>query len=248
MRKVLKIRSRDKSKGLFSFLFLLLFYTVSYSQNVGISATGNVPPNSSAGLDISATNKGLLIPRIALTATASSSPLAAHVAGMIVYNTATVGDVTPGFYYDNGTAWVSGFPKANAAGDMIYWDGSAWVNVPAGQPGQLLQVSSSGNPYWGAAGYASLTTAQVTGVQSISAISGGNITADGGFAVTARGVCWAGTANPTIADNFTVDGSGIGGFLSSVTGLVSGNTYYVRAYATNSAGTSYGNQVSFSTP
>jgi hypothetical protein len=64
--------------------------------------------------------------------------------------------------------------------------------------------------------------------------------ADGGAPVTARGVCWSTTANPTTADNKTVDGTGIGTFTSSITGLASGTTYYVRSYATNSMGTTYG--------
>jgi hypothetical protein len=112
----------------------------------------------------------------------------------------------------------------------------------------LLQIGSSGSPYWGDVGFASLTTAQVTGVQTTSALSGGNVTADGGFAVTDRGVCWATTANPTTANSFTASGTGTGGFVSNITGLVSGTLYYARAYATNINGTSYGNQISFTTP
>lgn len=248
MKRVWRYHSYIINRIFIVFLFLLIINTISFSQSVGISATGTAPPNASAGLDVSSANKGVLIPRIALTSTASSSPLASHVAGMLVYNTATDGDVTPGFYYNNGATWVSGFPKANAAGDMMYWDGSAWVSISAGQPGQLLQISSSGSPYWGDVGFASLTTAQVTGVQTMSALSGGNITADGGFAVTDRGVCWAITPNPTTANSFAASGTGTGGFVSNITGLVSGTLYYARAYATNINGTSYGNQISFTTP
>lgn len=68
---------------------------------------GNNPTviNGNAVLDIESTNKGVLLPRLALTATSNASPLSAHVAGMFVYNTATVNDVTPGIYYNNGTQW-----------------------------------------------------------------------------------------------------------------------------------------------
>jgi uncharacterized protein (TIGR02145 family) len=93
---------------------------------------------------------------------------------------------------------------------------------------------------------ATLTTAPVTSITSNSAISGGNINSDGGSAVTVRGVCWSTSTNPTIADPHSIDGKGIGGFASSLTGLTA-NTYYVRAYATNSAGTEYGNEVTFAT-
>jgi len=93
-----------------------------------------------------------------------------------------------------------------------------------------------------------LTTVAATGVTLTTAVSGGNITADGGGAVTARGVCWAITTNPIIgALNTTTDGIGIGSFISNLSPLLSGTTYYVRAYATNSAGTAYGNQLSFTT-
>ena len=71
--------------------------------------------------------------------------------------------------------------------------------------------------------------------------------ATGAGAVTARGVCWSTGQNPTITDNKTTDGTGSGAFSSSITRVNAETTYYVRAYATNSIGTSYGTQVSFST-
>ena len=83
-------------------------------------------------------------------------------------------------------------------------------------------------------------TAAVTSITATTATSGGTVSADGGDPVTARGVCWSTTANPTTADNKTVDGTGIGTFTSAITGLASGTTYYVRSYATNSMGTTYG--------
>jgi hypothetical protein len=82
---------------------------------------------------------------------------------------------------------------------------------------------------------------------STGAASGGNITSDGGAAVTARGVCWSTSPNPTIADAFSSNGTGTGIFSSSITGLSIGITYYVRSYATNSVGTSYGTAISFTT-
>src|SRR4026208_532153 len=92
-----------------------------------------------------------------------------------------------------------------------------------------------------------LTTTAISSITSGSALSGGNISADGGASVTARGVCWSSTANPTISGSHTTDGSGTGSFTSNISGLTTSTTYYVRAYATNSAGTAYGNEVSFTT-
>lgn len=93
----------------------------------------------------------------------------------------------------------------------------------------------------------SVTTTSVTNITKNSATSGGNITADGGATITARGVCWSTSQNPTIADGHTTNGTGTGSFTSSITGLTAGSTYYVRAYATNEAGTAYGDQVNFTT-
>lgn len=92
-----------------------------------------------------------------------------------------------------------------------------------------------------------ITTSQVSNILISSAISGGNISSDGGAAVTQRGVCWSTNVNPTISNNRTIDGTGTGGFTSSMTGLAQLTTYYVRAYATNSQGTAYGNEITFQT-
>ncbi|MFA4864311.1 MAG: hypothetical protein WC605_11150 [Bacteroidales bacterium] len=92
-----------------------------------------------------------------------------------------------------------------------------------------------------------VTTAEVTNIAPTSATSGGNVTSDGGANVTARGVCWSTSPNPTTADSSTTDGSGTGTFVSNLTGLTASTLYYVRAYATNSAGSAYGNEVSFTT-
>ena len=94
---------------------------------------------------------------------------------------------------------------------------------------------------------ATLTTSAVSSLTSISATSGGNITDDGGANITTRGVCYSINTNPTTADNITNDGNGTGSFTSNLSGLTASTTYYVRAYATNSAGTAYGNELSFTT-
>jgi uncharacterized protein (TIGR02145 family) len=92
-----------------------------------------------------------------------------------------------------------------------------------------------------------LTTIAASSVTTTTATSGGNITDDGGATIIARGICWSTSANPTIADSITTDGTGAGTFTSALTGLTANTTYNVRAYATKSAGTAYGNQVSFTT-
>lgn len=97
------------------------------------------------------------------------------------------------------------------------------------------------------AGAAIVTTASVSSVGTTSSTCGGTVSTDGGAAVTARGVCWATTGDPVASGNHTTDGSGTGTFSSSITGLLPNSTYYARAYATNSSGTSYGYTMRFTT-
>lgn len=93
-----------------------------------------------------------------------------------------------------------------------------------------------------------LVTNVMKSITKNTAISGGNIISDGGSPITARGVVWATSPNPTTSlSTKTTDGTGIGTFTSNISGLVENVTYYIRAYATNIIGTSYGQQLSFET-
>lgn len=93
-----------------------------------------------------------------------------------------------------------------------------------------------------------LQTTAVTAINTTVAVSGGNITSDGGATVTAKGVVWGTSQNPTIAlSTKTTDGTGLGSFVSNISNLTANTTYYIRAYATNSLGTSYGNEINFTT-
>lgn len=93
----------------------------------------------------------------------------------------------------------------------------------------------------------SVTTASISSITENSAESGGDVTDDGGAEVTERGVCWDTSENPKTSDDCTSDGDGTGSFTSNLTNLSSDTQYYVRAYATNSEGTAYGNQLNFRT-
>ncbi len=96
-------------------------------------------------------------------------------------------------------------------------------------------------------GIPSLTTVAGTSVTTTTAVSGGGILSDGGVAITAKGVCWSTTADPTIDGSKTTDGSGADSFVSNITNLAAATTYHVRAYATNALGTAYGNDIKFAT-
>lgn len=94
-----------------------------------------------------------------------------------------------------------------------------------------------------------VTTQSVSGIGTTMATGNGNITDMGDPNPEQYGICWSTSSSPTTGDNKTEEGnaSATGPFTSILTGLSPYTTYYVRAYATNSAGTSYGNEVSFST-
>jgi uncharacterized protein (TIGR02145 family) len=91
-----------------------------------------------------------------------------------------------------------------------------------------------------------LTTIAISSITETTAISGGNITSDNDGSITERGVCWDTKPDPTAVFR-TVDGTGTGSFVSNITGLLPGNTYYAKAYATTIIGTTYGNEISFTT-
>jgi hypothetical protein len=125
---------------------------------------------------------------------------------------------------------------------------SKWWDNTLSAHGAIKGNRNIGQSIWTPESVApTVTTTTISAIADITATSGGNVISDGGASVTARGVCWSTSANPTIANSHTTDGTGTGVFVSSLTGLLRETTYHVRAYATNSVGTSYGNDLSFLT-
>ena len=107
---------------------------------------------------------------------------------------------------------------------------------------RVLNDNGSGN---GGNTLPTVVTNEVTDITSTSAVCGGKVTSNGGAAVIERGICWGMSHNPTTSGSHANNGTGTGNFTCNITGLSAGTTYYVRAYAINSHGTSYGNEVSF---
>ena len=147
-------------------------------------------------------------------------------ASLITGNTNTAFD--PGTLKNNTRYYWKIISKDN---QNNFTEGSIW-SFTTGQPVITIPV---------------LSTLTVSNITTVTAVSGGNITNDGGGTITLRGVCWSTGITPTINDTKTADGTGSGIFTSSITGLAPNTSYFVRAYATNSAGTGYGNIVNFST-
>jgi hypothetical protein len=126
------------------------------------------------------------------------------------------------------------------------WQTRTAIGTPSGcnsfPPQPTVQACSTGITL------PTVTTTAVGNITASSAATGGNVTSAGNSTVTARGVVWSSTQNPTVTlTTKTVNGSGVGSYVSSITGLVSNSAYYVRAYATSSAGTAYGSQLTFRT-
>jgi Protein of unknown function (DUF1566) len=394
-------------KKLSFFIAMILLFSSAIFAQMGINTDNSLPDNS-AMLDVKSTNKGLLPPRVALTALNSTNPITAPAVGLLIYNTAPAGiapnNVTAGYYCWGGAQWIPVIaPQGTNIGDMQYWNGTQWVSVPAGSNGQVLTFNN-GVPTWGenfttlpltigqsygggilfyiditnnlglisstsdqstgtqwgctgtyigtstaiGTGHANTTaivngctttgiaaqicndlvlngytdwflpskdelnqmyqqrtliggfntsaaywsssennsndawetyfgtgnqdpenksyvtyhvrairavslniptlaTTAITSITNNSASSGGTVPENLGVTVTTRGVCWNTSQNPTIANSHTTDGSGSGSFSSNLTGLSANTIYYVRAYATSTMGTFYGNQVSFTT-
>jgi uncharacterized protein (TIGR02145 family) len=133
----------------------------------------------------------------------------------------------------------SGSFTSNVSGLMantIYYIRAYAINgTGTGYGNELSFTTSKGLP--------TVTTAAITNSVALSATGGGNVLSDGGYPITARGVVWATTHNPTIANFKTTDGTGTGPFTSTLTPLASQTVYYVRGYATTSFGTAYGNEI-----
>ena len=132
--------------------------------------------------------------------------------------------------------WVA----VNSQGDLLM----AWKDWEKGPSSHVFGgVGKLG--YGWACPWPTVTTDPVSHITGTSAQSGGEVTIEGDGPVTARGVCWSTSQNPTIDDDHTNDGTRFGPFTSRLSGLSPDTTYYVRAYATNAYGTGYGEQMSF---
>lgn len=144
-----------------------------------------------------------------------------------------------------------------AVGDMKYWNGTSWIMIPVGTPGQFLQLNSSSIPNWTGGTFATLTLDPIPnqtisfspGQSTTGNLSNTGLTISGGSPYVQIGFCWGTSPNPTVTDNQAIyyQSAPVGNFAGGVGGLIPSTTYYVRAFAINSAGTAYSNQQSFTT-
>ena len=168
-----------------------LFSVINLFGQVGIGTT-NPNPDALLDVDASVSTGGLLLPRLALTATNNAAPLSAHVAGMTVYNTSTVNDVTPGFYYNDGTAWIKLSPPITYRNEFIQTSQlavaqstfpTAHTGIP-GIDGQSITVPADGYYQFDFSGFMGAPEAN-------SPFSSGDLyicNAEGEFRLTVNGV------------------------------------------------------------
>lgn len=199
------------------------------------------------------------------TATLNLATVTTATPGVVAYSTATAGGTVVS---DNGSAvtgrgicWGTAHDPTTA--DSCYTDAGGLGTFSTQLTGlvsnttyyaRAFAVNGAGTSYGNEVSLTTLTmvapvltTKAISGISSNLAGSGGDISTDGGAAITAKGVCWSLNPGPTLADSCTADGTGGANYNSTLTGLNPLTTYYVRAYATNTLGTSYGNELNFTT-
>jgi uncharacterized protein YjdB len=225
---------------------------------------------SSAPLVASVNSSGLVsgVSAVPGTNTATTTATAADGGGMAATCTVTVTQISPtlgsfpALTKNFGAGFTLTAPNSTSTGSFTYASSNTGVATVVSGTGVVTLVAAgtstitatqvaSGNYTAGSidalltvnAVLPVLTTTAASNIHATYATSGGNITSGGGAAVTARGICWGTSANPTT--NPTSDGTGTGAFSSSLASLAVGTTYYIRAYATNGMGTAYGSQVAF---
>ncbi|MEI6678771.1 MAG: LamG domain-containing protein [Mariniphaga sp.] len=189
--------------------------------SVTISAITNITPTSATSGGVVTRDGGAKVTAIGICWSTNQNPT--------ILDAKTSDASTTGIF--------TSFLKGLTPGITYYVKAYATNTVGTGYSSQLAFSTGVLAP--------TITTLDLSAISPTSATGGGNIATDGGSMILMRGVCWSKNQNPTTADSKTSDGTGSGSYTSAITGLAPGGIYYVRAYATNSAGTAYGAQINF---
>jgi uncharacterized protein (TIGR02145 family) len=222
------------------------FFVRAYATNSAGTAYGGAYQISTSATTVAAVTTDEVNGVTATSATVTGTVV--HQGGVAVTDRGFCWSNSPNPTLQNNQGFVTaggglgGFLAnlSGLAGNTTYYVRAYATNSAGTQYGSQLQFTTSPVP-------PTVSTAVVSNIGALAATCGGNVSATGGLAVTQYGVCWSTSPNPTTADNTTSDGSGTGGFSSSLQGLEPSTAYYVRAYAVNGVGTAYGNEVQFTT-
>lgn len=223
---------------------VLIFNIINYIHAQTI--IGGIAIDPSAILEAKSINKGFLPPRLS---TAQRDSIVLPAGGLLIYNTTLHRiQINQGSAASPDWRSLGEFPPSgNQAGEILFWNGTNWVLLNPGLPGQIFALSLEGIPQWTGNALPTLSTTLPSNTSPVSVQIGGQITSDGGAAVSSRGVVYGTTQNPTLLNGIQTSESGTGSFTVTLQGLIPGITYYARAFATNSTGTAYGNSQSFTT-
>ncbi|MFL9831834.1 hypothetical protein ABS764_13350, partial [Flavobacterium sp. ST-87] len=226
------------------------------NDNRYIDNTGSANQSVGTSFSIKTTSNLFTVNRFWVYASASNLNL--NVSGTLTI-TGKLDGVTK-FTHTKTTGFVTSLGSTNGYTliDLTNLDGQNYSNIVIDE----LQITGGGNfQYLGVDAFTwvknagtiltstspTVTTSAATTITATGATFSGNVTADGGATVTERGFVYGTSTNPTTSNTKIQDGTGTGTFSEAITGLTAGTTYYVRAYAINSVGTAYGNEVSFTT-
>jgi hypothetical protein len=221
----------------------MMYYVRAYATNSAGTAYGN---------EVTFTTGQIVIPTLTTTSINSITLTTASSGGKVLSNGG-------GTISGRGVCWSTSTNPTIANSKTIDSPGNGDFvsNLTGLLPGTIYHVrsyatNSAGTGYGNDLQFttnpvllATLTTSVVTAINTTSALSGGNITSDGGGEITSRGVCWSTSTLPTTSDSKTSNATGSGNYTSMITSLMPGTTFHIRAYAVNMAGTSYGNEVTF---
>jgi uncharacterized protein (TIGR02145 family) len=219
-----------------------LYYVRAYATNSIGTAYG--PQSNFTTLAIA--------PTISATASATSITSSTATIGGTITSDGGASVTTRGVVYGTSTGSAT-YSVTSGTGTGTYTIGLTGLTPATTYYARSFATNSVGTVYGTETSFTTiaiaptLTTTVASSITKYAASAGGIISSNGGSAITASGICWSTTATPSISDSKTTDGTTSGTFTSSITGLTAGITYYVRAYATNAIGTSYGAAQSFTT-
>ena len=238
------------SSGVGSFTSIITGLTANTTYHVRAYATNAV--GTAYGNEVTFTTTAA-IPSVSTASATNISSYSASLGGNVLSDGGSPVTMRGIYINTNGTPTLSDVCTNNGSGN-----GQFTANLTNLTPGTAYYVRAYATNAIGTAYGSQITfttpvtiptvvTQTASNITDTSATAGGAVANDGGSPVTARGVCWSTSINPTINGSHTSDSSGIGIFVSNIVGLSSSTTYHLRAYATNAAGTAYGSDITFTT-
>jgi parallel beta-helix repeat protein len=222
-----------------------LYYVRAYATNSAGTAYSSA---------VSFTTLSISVPTVTTTSITSITQTTASGGGTVSSNGGATVTARGICWNTSGAPAISDSHTSDSSGTGTFTSALSSLSPGTRYYVRAYATNSAGTAYGDTVSFTTLAitlptviTASVSSISTTSAACGGTVSSDGGATVTARGVCWSTSSSPTLANSYTANGTGTGSFTSSISSLTAGTKYYVRAYATNSIGTAYGVDGSFTT-